>query len=51
MMDKLYADRKLAQLYPNLDKLEFEKFTSLLEQRSPEEEKARIERLFSTLID
>lgn len=53
-MDKLYADRKLAQLYPNLDKLEFEKFTSLLEQRSPEEEKARIERLFkyfNRLID
>jgi ubiquinone/menaquinone biosynthesis C-methylase UbiE len=48
-MDKLYVNRKLSQRYPDLDKLEFEKFTSLLGQRSAEDEKARIQRLFKYL--
>jgi ubiquinone/menaquinone biosynthesis C-methylase UbiE len=48
-MDEIYTNRKLSQRYPDLDKLEFDKFTSLLAQRSAEEEKARIERLFKYL--
>ncbi len=48
-MEQLYANRKLSQRYLDLDKLEFKKFTSLLEQRSAEEEKARILRLFKYL--
>lgn len=48
-MDKIYSNRKISQLYPSLDKLEFEKFISLLDQRSGEEEKARIERLLKYL--